>query len=223
MDNFCPARRAIERSELLLMAQSRYADKVEHIKQLFDNSAGLNPLFLGMLEVLFTGCHRSQGLTLAASILGLAAWPDKRRWMGSRQAYPSSQIPTRILDKLMENSELFDPGRWAFKRVSRWAEWDGLLMGFRSMGVSQNQTREWLVNVLAPYNADRNGFDLWLNLPRFRAYGHESRLCRDLGLSQIESIAEQQALLAWNSLFCRKKVCSSCPLSHIHQRLARID
>jgi len=212
--NFCPARRPISSSELEHLALIRFEEKAAHIRILADNTGAYSPLLLGMIEILCAGPRRAQLLTEAALGLGLDFWPQIREWRGSRQSFPAHQFPDRFLDKLLGQSALFQAAARASDHLLSRRVREQTLAGLRSLGISRNQACEWLVNVLAPFHRELGGFGLWLTLSPFRSYGQQTRMCIDMGITSIRSVAEQQGLLAWNAQFCSKNACSGCPLTH---------
>lgn len=221
--HFCLARRPVSRLELNHLAYKRYQAKARHMRRLSENDSGLNPLLLGMYEILFAGADRHKRLQSAASSLGMACWPDVRQWHGSRQGFASRWSAEEQINDLLAHAAVFDQNLWMAEHDLSWRAWDILLNRFQIMGISQNKCREWLVNILAPYGTAENGFHIWQNLAPFRTYGRQTRLCVDLGLKHIETIAEQQALLAWDSHYCQAMRCSTCPLNRFHQTIATID
>ena len=209
---FCPARRPVSKYELKQMAEVRFSEKVNHLKQLADNELGLSPLLLGLFEILLSGPQRMNHLQELAVYLGLRAWTHVREWRGSRQTFQQSQMLSGRQEKILANAAFFDPGKWRTIYYISWREWDQYMDLMNSLGISANQTREWVVNILAPFKGGLGGFTLWQDLRTFRSYGHEKRLLIDLGLGDIDTISIQQGVLQWKKTYCAAGNCSVCPL-----------
>ena len=215
----CLATRGITQAELLQSSWYRFSGKSQHLRILAAGSNGYSPLLLGMLEILLAGKHRMRSLQTLAVKMGLDNWPDARPWRGSRQVYPHTGASRQQFECLVEHADLFDPALWKDIPIHPWREWDHILNRFRQIHISRNQCREWLVNVLAPWVGGMEGFSFWIGMPTFRQYGSSKKVLRQLNVDEINTIADQQALLVWAETCTNKRNCPTCPLTHSHQTL----
>ena len=219
----CLALHPISPSEILKYASQRFMSKSDHIQILGNNERGYSPLLLGMFEILLSGSKRRTGLEMVAAQLGLAFWPDNKPWQGSNQSFSQRQSIDQLIMRILPKMGLFDPGNWGSVSGNSWSFFDLLLIPIQDLGISQSKSREWLVNIVAPYLGKSTGFNIWSDLPVFRHYGCEKQLMRNLGLNRIDTILEQQGVLAWDLQHCRRKLCGACPLTQSHQPLTQIN
>ncbi|MBC8375647.1 MAG: DUF2851 family protein [FCB group bacterium] len=216
----CLAKRQITPEELVAHAFFRFKKKQEHLKLLAKEGQEYSPLFLGMIEIIMAGGSRFKQLHQAAQVLGLNHWPDCRTWQGSNLSYPDGSSKALLLKKIMEASHIFCLEDWYTLPQDSMSD---VFMEMRSFGLSLNQCREWLVNILAPFIGDDGGFEHWLGMKIFRHYGLEKKMLPRLGLSKIRVVVEQQGLLAWRKNYCRTQSCSNCPLTQYHHTLTHIN
>ena len=219
----CLASQPLSQNDILKYAFERFMSKNNHSQVLEYNERGYSPLLLGMFEILLAGSKRRTGLELVASQLGLPFWPDNKHWKGSNQSFPQGQSFHHIMSRILANMSLFDAEKWLAVYGSSWSSFELFLKPIQDLGISHNKSREWFVNIVAPYLGIFEGFNIWRDLPVFRHYGCENRLMQNLGLNRIETIMEQQGVLAWDLQHCRRKVCSTCPLTQSHQSLTQIN
>ncbi|NQV16553.1 DUF2851 family protein [bacterium] len=212
----CPARRPVNYSELLELALLRFQKKVDHLDALSLNESIISPLLLGMIEIILAGSQRHRHLQEVAIRLGLEGWPDAKIWQGSNQSYPQSLSRFNQIENLIKHRSLFDPVNWHSQNFKHWTGWDRVLDPLIRLGVSHNQSREWVVNILAAFQAKAEGFELWMELPVFRHYGSEKQARVNLGLSSVSNIIVQQAILQWQNQYCSQSDCSVCPLAQCH-------
>ena len=216
---FCIATRPAGGIELHYLALDRLRKKVEHLQHLAENRAGYHPLLLGLLEVLLAGPQRSRQLHQLALSLGMNAWPHERDWPGSRQQFPVAMPIAFLQNDLLELAQITRPENWELPHDLTWKNWNSRFQPLRAAGLSLNQCREWVVNVLVPYQGNAEAYRRWCSLKTFRHYGYERTMKIRLGLTEIRTIAEQQAVLEWRLRLCREWRCSFCPLVHTHQTL----
>ncbi|NQT63404.1 MAG: DUF2851 family protein [Candidatus Marinimicrobia bacterium] len=216
----CVSNRRITENELIAHAYLRFKSKQEHLKSLEASGGEYNPLFLGMIEIVMAGGSRFKQLHQAALVLGLSHWPDCRTWQGSNLSYPNGSSKTLLLKKIIQSSHLFRPEDWHTLPQDSMTD---VFIEMRSLGLSLNQCREWLVNILAPFIGNDRGFEQWQRMKVFRHYGLEKKMLPRLGLSKIRLVAEQQGLLAWRKNYCRTQSCSNCPLTQYHHTLTQIN
>ncbi len=212
----CIARRVVRQSELLQLALFRFQKKADHVRLLAENEAGFSPLLLGMVEMLLSGSQRHWKLQELALKLGLSAWPDAKVWRGSNQAYPSRQAISPLLEKLFAKADLFNESQWQSPLTQKQMNFNTFLNPLLDLGISRNQSREWVVNILAPYHANTEGFKLWIDMAVFRHYGIEKTVISNLGLNELTCIATQQAVLEWQERYCSTNSCFTCPLTRSH-------
>jgi len=219
----CVANRSITRDELMVHAYERFLRKHEHLKWLARDGGDHHPLQLGMVEIIMSGRSRFKQLQQAAVTLGLNRWPDCRVWEGSYQSYCQHASRERQFIAVIQNPQIFRQKNWLSSPQLPWSLWSNMLAGMGEIGLSLSQCKEWLVNVLAPYRGSDWGFEFWLNMKVFRHYGFEKKQLHRMGLLKIESIAEQQALLAWKKNYCQTGSCLNCPLVQSHHALTHIN
>ncbi len=216
----CLARRPISRNELSEMAMLRFQRKCEHLEMLRLAKTDISPLALGLIEILCSGPQRLSNLQRAAVSLGMESWPDARPWKGSNQTYPGQKNLTGLIDSIKAQNDWFLVEKWRDAMCETWSGWDQKVRDLRKIGLSHNQCREWIINILAPIQRFRSGFSIWQSMPVFRRYGIEKRAAKRTGLLKSHSIAEQQGLLEWSENYCAPAECSFCPLLRYHHTLA---
>ena len=173
-----------------------------------------SPHLLGMIEIIYAGKGRHKYLQTIAVQLGLSHWPGSAIWRGSNQSFSRTFSRSKLVGKLLNHYEVFDAGKWEFELPHEWADWDSYISPLFKLGFSQNQVKEWVVNILAPHISPDEGFDLWVNTPVFRHYGVEKQMLTRLNIDQVNTIAIQQSVLEWQSQLCASGKCAICPLSH---------
>jgi hypothetical protein len=196
---------------------------MDHINQL-DNPRNLHPLLLGMMEVLLAGPRRNNQLQELATMLDLPCWPHLRPWQGSHKSYRqnSGQALQQINQLISMQRIIQEIGRRASLMVN-WADLNQAFELVQSAGITQNQFREWIGNILAPYLGFEAGLRIWQTLPPFRKYGHEKRYLSRIGLQKIETILIQQGIIEWGNRYCKPHRCTACPLLHSHHDLTLIN
>ncbi len=219
----CVAFRSVTQAELVGHSFARFRQKEQHLKILSQQGNGYSPLLLGMIEIIMAGASRRKLLQHSASLLGLKKWPDCRNWEGSNQSFPIVKSKEVLLTAIKHNFHLFHAEPWRSIRQNSWSAWDEKFAPFRKIGISHNQSREWLVNILAPLMGGEIGFWLWQNLKIFRHYGLEKKMLSRLGLPKIRTIAEQQGILSWQNNYCSPWSCNICPLTQCHHTLTHIN
>lgn len=220
----CLASRAVTQTEINIMASRRMISKERHVRTLAENARGLDPLLLGMVEVMLAGPMRNGLLEEIALFLGLPCWPDMKPWQGSRRSYKKVDTGIRrIVGRLVTEGKDLYQSLDMNQMVTQWVQFETLYRKFHAMGVSKNQVREWVVNVWAPSLGIEEGLRLWQALPPFRAYGYEKRILVRVGRSNVDSILVQQALLEWRNIYCKPRICDLCPLLHSHHGLGPVN
>ncbi len=219
----CISNRRIMEGELLAHAYLRFKSKQEHVRMLGLAGRGYDPLFLGMIEIIMAGASRHQQLHQAGLLLGMEKWPDNRMWQGSNLSFPKNQTKDILLRAVRQNIHLFEPQFWQSLPQDSWNTWNAKFFDFHKIGLSRNQCREWLINVVAPYLGEQEGFSFWRGMPIFRHYGLEQKMLRRLGVLMIGTVAEQQGLLRWKNIFCDNASCSTCPLTQYHHTLTQLN
>ena len=219
----CSANRSLDRASLKVIAHERFLAKRNHMRKLALGGRGYDPLLMGMVEIVHAGSQRHHGLHRSALRMGLMHWPDNKRWTGSNQSYPHIINKDLLLENILANADLFEEERWQDIEAGSWSDWSTRLMDLNSLGFSNKQLREWVVNVLAASGNIDWGWELWEFMPVFRHYGMEKRLIPRLGLGRIRKIWEQQGLLAWDKKYCKTHHCSDCPLTHPHNTFRQFN
>ncbi len=208
----CLANRLLSAPEIVEVARSRLRRKTHHLAQLAET--GFSPLMLGMVEVIYTGKLRHLHLQRLAVKLGLPQWPDGQPWRGSNQALRREVSRSKLLESVLKHTDLFQVDNWQIDLPINWVNWRTQFRSLLDIGLSESQVREWITNVLAPYLPEKVGLEFWEKTAVFRHYGVEKRMKPRFGLKQIETLAEQQAVLEWQIRLCGPKHCSICPLVH---------
>ncbi len=219
----CLSRRSVSSVELLGCARLRFERKAEHLRVLSETSCSMSPLLLGMVEIILAGAQRHKRLQEVALRLGLSTWPANRVWQGSYQSFPQRHSVSRLLENILAQPVLFAETRWESLPAMTWSDWDRNLTALFQLGISRNQGREWIVNILAPFHETKRGFALWETMAVFRHYGLEKRLAINLGINPVKRIAFQQGLLEWQKIYCQPVACSTCPLTRSHYTLAQLN
>lgn len=219
----CHANLSLQPIQLKVKAVYRFKQKQSHLKLLAVNKQYFHPLLLGMIEILCSGRNRSQALHEVANYIGLDHWPDTRKWSGSNRSFPKRTSRRDIITEILKQSHLFKPQRYKDPKSSTWQAWSILFEPLIALGLTENQCREWIVNIYAPYCDTQVGFQIWLNLPIFRHYGVEKNLLSKLGLQRICRIFEQQGVLAFEKQYCATGYCARCPLVQSHHTLTQLN
>ena len=218
--HMCLAHRWITDMEVQLIARLRFQRKVKHIYSLSICGSGLSPLHMGMIEIILNGKDREKRLNKFALSLNMNSWPDISPWKGSSQRFPGPSCTPDLLKRVEEWGSLFNLENWKSLTHEGWAGWDSEMANFRDLGLSRNQCREWIVNILAPFQGEVRGLKIWNDLSVFRRYGIEKRTARNAGHEKISRIIHQQTVLGWYESYCSQPACSVCPLLHPHHTLA---
>lgn len=219
----CLASIPVDQSMLIQESLIRFLNKQDHMQHLERMQTSYRPLLLGMIEIVLSGSQRQKHLYELAMQMGLDKWPDNKTWLGSRQSYPRQTSKSKIIKRLLDNAQVFDRDIWNDLRGGDWSDYDLLMKPLVQLGLSQNQTREWLINKLAPAQVNQTGFEMWLKLPAFIQYGVEKRTRSWIGLEVVETVAQQQGILAWYEKYCHTPNCTVCPLIQSSQALTRIN
>ncbi len=219
----CIAHRPVGQEELIHHALDRFKDKEQHIESLKQGDHGFDPLYLGMLEIIAGGIARHQTLQQMASMLGMKTWPDTRPWQGSNFSFPNRHPLAKQPHMIEQLERLTRAEHWVSKVHTTWTAWDAEFSELHKIGISINHCREWVVNILAPCIGGRKGFGLWELMHVFRHYGLEKHMLQSMGLSEVQTIAQQQGMLSWKNMYCRSNTCYECPLAQSHHTLTQLN